>query len=969
MEKTEDIYNPLKGMAINFIQFNIDKGKKIKYEELDGYINQICKVAGVEETNEIHKRLLTDLEYQFNITHTSGGAIFNDYNKIGDWYDHADIPDKYFWNRYKQYLINNSSIDLRSINLLDEKTLPQIMNCLSNPKDQPESKELRRGLIIGDVQSGKTATYTGLICKAADAGYRVAILLAGTTESLRKQTQSRIDEGIVGLTIRRNGKKLERVNVGVGLDNKIARATSYTSCANDFVGNSGNIASSLGSHNSLVLFVIKKNVSVLQKLHDWLKKQNLDKVRQWIDQPMLMIDDEADNASVNTKNVETDPTRTNKLIRQICNLFRVATYVGFTATPFANVFIDPDSVDSMRNADLFPEHFIYTLPTPSSYIGANRIFFEEGDHHYNLRYINDIEEPDYTSEEFREAQEDDIDALNTGSFYYRHKKEWHGILPNSLKEAIYCFFLTNAVRDMRGQISKPRSMLVNMSRFVKVQRYITEYVQGVYKQFENTIRFDFKDDNSENEGLPLYKILKSLWGKHFANITDVSFDRIIRKETLIAAVGNIEIMTVNGKSASKLNYKENPSLRVIAIGGLALSRGLTLEGLTVSYFYRNTATFDVLMQMGRWFGYRPGYDDVCEIWISSVSASWYAEIAKASNELKDQIRTMFAQRLTPKDFGIMVRDDCDDLQITASNKMRKAFDLKMLFSFYGRMVDTPYVSRNVANNKINIEFANKFAQKLIDSNYSLKFADVEVHKDDDVLDPSIGASRYFADVPKSLVLEFLHDIKVSLVNPNFNVKNLLEFIDDENTKGVDKWDIVFEGGDSEKHLQIDSLNFINCASRVICYHDRNVIQISSRRRILGTREGKFALGPSQIKEATEAQIKVWMDEDHQTREEAEKRDIPLNSFFKYLPKRKPVLIIMLIDPKPFKDKKDPTKQENETVKDFRKDLGTDQLVAFAIGFPGVKDAAKAKKFKVNKIYYELQMQDAEEVEEDDNEEK
>lgn len=196
-----------------------------------------------------------------------------------------------------------------------------------------------------------------MLCKATDAGYRVAILLAGTTESLREQTQSRVDEGIVGLSTRKNGKTEETVKVGVGLDNQIPKATSYTSCANDFVKNSNNIAASLGSHNSLVLFVIKKNVSVLQKLKTWLEKNNLDAVHQWIDQPMLMIDDEADNASVNTRNDETDPTRTNKLIRQICNLFRNATYVGFTATPFANVFIDPDSVDSMKNADLFPPAF------------------------------------------------------------------------------------------------------------------------------------------------------------------------------------------------------------------------------------------------------------------------------------------------------------------------------------------------------------------------------------------------------------------------------------------------------------------------------------------------------------------------------------------------------------------------------------------------------------------------------------
>ena len=234
-------------------------------------------------------------------------------------------------------------------------------------------------MIIGDVQSGKTATYSGLICRAADAGYKVVILLAGTTESLRQQTQERIDEAVVGITIKKVGKIVQPAKrVGVGLDNKQLRATSFTSCANDFVGDCDKISTSINAHNSLIIFVVKKNVSILNKLYKWLHDQNVDPIYGYIDTPMLLIDDEADNASVNTRKDETDPTKTNQIIRKICNLFKNATYVGFTATPFANVFIDPDSVDSMKHADLFPEHFIYTLPTPSTYIGAKRIFYEDG---------------------------------------------------------------------------------------------------------------------------------------------------------------------------------------------------------------------------------------------------------------------------------------------------------------------------------------------------------------------------------------------------------------------------------------------------------------------------------------------------------------------------------------------------------------------------------------------------------------
>ena len=219
-----------------------------------------------------------------------GNVIFDDYDSRQEWYSNEDIENPYFWNKYKALLLANPSFNIKSINLLDEDTLPNIMNCLGNPNDKFEGKRFRRGLIIGDVQSGKTATYSGLICKAADAGYKVVILLAGITENLRQQTQERIDESIIGITYKKQGRTvLPPQRVGVGKDNQELRATSFTSCVNDFVGNHDKIAMSLNSQKSLVVFVIKKNVSVLQKLHKWLKDQNLDPVKGYIDIPMRPI--------------------------------------------------------------------------------------------------------------------------------------------------------------------------------------------------------------------------------------------------------------------------------------------------------------------------------------------------------------------------------------------------------------------------------------------------------------------------------------------------------------------------------------------------------------------------------------------------------------------------------------------------------------------------------------------------------
>jgi hypothetical protein len=948
----DDLYISLKQIAFAFIQADKSTGKEIKFENINSYVDRATSLFPMMCDENIKKRLFVDIEYQFKITHAKGNVIFDQYDDKQNWYSNDSIKEPFFWNRYKALLLSNPSFNIKSINLLDEDTLPNIMNCLGNPNEKFEGKRFRRGLVIGDVQSGKTATYSGLICKAADAGYKVVILLAGITESLRQQTQERIDEGIIGITNKRVGRQVITETIGVGKDNKGIKATSFTSCVNDFVGNHDKIALSLNSQNSLVVFVIKKNVSVLEKLHNWLRDQNLDPIKGYIDVPMLLIDDEADNASVNTKKDETDPTKTNKLIRKICTLFKDTTYVGFTATPFANVFIDPDSVDKMQNADLFPEHFIYALEAPSNYVGASKVFYEEGPYYHNLRYITDIEEPDYTSEEYLDMLENDIDSLNSGPFYYRHKKEWDGILPDSLTDAVLCFYLANAIRDLRGQHSAPRSMLVNMSRFIKVQKVITNYIENFHNEIVDDIRFNFNDKSSKNKKLPLFKRLEKLWNQHFSNVTDISFERVIKKENIMNAIEKIKVVVVNGsKQSSSLDYRTNKSLRVIAVGGLALSRGLTLEGLLVSYFYRNTATFDVLMQMGRWFGYRNGYDDIFQIWTSRVSAEWYAEIARSSQELKDNIKDMYDQRLTPKDFGIKVRDNCEELQITAANKMRTAKGLDLRYSFYGNIYDTPYLSFNIEHNRNNLRETKLLVKSLFDAGYKFRFADLINKAQKDVNDVNDGSSRFFENVPKSVVISFIEKIKCSMANGNFNIPNILDFLNNPDNINLDKWDLVIEGGDSKYKVPIEGLENIKCVIRSIYYGTRNVVQISSRRRALsGSAEGRYALSKKQIEKVTNQYTGGG--------------NIPLKAYFEYLPNRKPIFIILPIKPKVTKPE---NQKEYKSLTKFMEELNDDLIIAFAIGLPGVKGVENAVHYKINKVYQRLNIEDAEEEEVDDGE--
>ena len=372
MKISSDEFNDLIMVIKRRIGVDKRNGKTIKYEDIDSYIDKGLEFIPISLTDEDRAEVFRAIETEEAIKHTKGNCIFDDYDDPHNWYEHAEIEDEHFWRLYSKYLLEESSLDDKSIDILDKKTLPAIMNCLCNPKEAHEGRRLIRGLVIGDVQSGKTATYSGLICKAVDAGYKVVILLAGITENLRQQTQERIDQGIVGLEIKRDDiTKIEKPKrVGVGKYDKQLLASSYTTQSSDFVGQKDSIFVSLEAQRSVVLFVVKKNVSVLTKLHNWLKYNNYDHSEECVNAPLLLIDDEADNASVNTSKDETNPTKTNAIIRKICNLFKTASYVGFTATPFANVFIDPDSVDEMKNADLFPEHFIYTLPTPSTYIGA-----------------------------------------------------------------------------------------------------------------------------------------------------------------------------------------------------------------------------------------------------------------------------------------------------------------------------------------------------------------------------------------------------------------------------------------------------------------------------------------------------------------------------------------------------------------------------------------------------------------------
>lgn len=538
----------------------------------------------------------------------------------------------------------------------------------------------RRGLVIGHVQSGKTANYTGLIARAADAGYKFIVVIAGIHNNLRKQTQERIDEAFIG----RSSDPENRRSIGVGLDPGYPHPATLTNVNEDF--NKNTAAKSgwkINDFSKPIILIIKKNVTTLTALHKWLRALNAEGDGRISDVPMLLIDDEADNASINTNKEDIDPTRTNAMIRRILGLFAKSCYVGYTATPFANIFINPDAYDEDVREELFPRDFIYCLDAPTTYFGAEKVFLNDETSQSIVKPIDDCE-----------------DFLP-----YRHKRDDPvPELPPSLYRALDEFIVARAIRNLRGQTSKHCSMMINVSRFVPVQKAVRDFLSLREKKIREAVRTNYLMPESVSSANGYMQGLKQVFDAEYA---DSGFTWPEVKAALNSVFDHLHLYVINSKSDEVLDYtryeKEGVGLTAIAVGGLSLSRGLTIEGLTVSYMYRNTKMYDTLMQMGRWFGYRPGFEDLCRVHLSRDSINWYSHIAAAAEELTQQVKRMRRDGLSPKDFGLYVRSHPDSLLITAANKMRSGQEVTVEQTFSGRLRESYVVSTDPDVNARNFE--------------------------------------------------------------------------------------------------------------------------------------------------------------------------------------------------------------------------------------------------------------------------
>ena len=768
---------------------------------------------GENITSAEKDKLVKYLESQFDVTMHIGAVIQEEFEP---WLESARVSiEPYFWDRYKR-LLQKKGFGLRVIPKLDQIT-DKILGLLENPLKQGAWE--RKGMVVGHVQSGKTANYTGLICKAADAGYRLIIVIAGTQNNLRSQTQARIDEGFVG----RDSSRLLRTDpginryIGVGKYDHRINPITLTNTSSDFNKRTAEMLGlGLDNVNVPIILVIKKNYRTLENLIGWLKEHNAIIDTGIEHHPMLMIDDEADNASINTSKDPDESTRINSLIRETLNLFHKRCYIGYTATPFANIFINPDSEEEMLGGDLFPRDFIVSLDPPDNYVGPEKIFGENSDL-YIIRYIDDYE-----------------DLLPI-----RHKIDYVMTdLPSSLHQAVFTFILVIAVRLLRGQIKKHNSMLVNVSRFTNIQSQVRNSLHEYLQKFIQQIRFNYAkpvDDALKN---PLIKKLYEHWKKEFSE-KEFGWDEV--QSVLLDAAAPVKIIEINSKSNDTLDYENyiTDGLNVIAVGGFSLSRGLTLEGLSISYFLRNSIMYDTLMQMGRWFGYRLGYEDLCRVFMPSLAAGWYAHISEATEELKTELRQMELANLTPKDFGLKVRSHPDSLIVTARNKMRTGEKVTRLIDLSKTLIETHRLFGSHSEIKQNRNLLLILIGKL-----------------NEIKSPEFTKAKNYLweNVPVELVTGFLSGYRNHPASIRTSTIPVVEYINKRKRDELGKWDVVIINKDGVKNSDKEQLHgiVVGCQDRSAGTRSEQLsdcIIVGKKARVGSTRDEKEGLSQREMDKA------------------------------------------------------------------------------------------------------------------------
>lgn len=657
---------------------------------------------------------ISDYFTRFN-TNYCDEALIGQHRPQDPWYAGPNESTSSHWIKLCGILKSSKGWSDEMVDNLNESS-NSVVSKLANPNLE-DSLHIK-GLVLGYVQSGKTANYSAVITKALDAGYKFIIVLSGIHNNLRYQTEARLRQEIVGPSDDK-ADPITRMDKDGDFDGKVAQSVNRT----------------LGSKDGFGIAVLKKNATVLRKFNTWLSDAREEVLS---DCRVLIIDDESDQASINTKkNPELDSTAINKQIKAIIKRFRIASYVGYTATPFANILIDSTIED-----DLFPKDFIIALKKPVSYIGAEEIFgFLNRDGEYSpgmpvVRSINQIDEIESINDE-----DENLDELTS-----------------SMKLAIDTFILAGALRLSRGQ-RKHISMLFHCSHLNTEQSTLHNAIEDYVR--DKKVAIKRQPDEELHQYHELYK-------NDFKTTTEsmgVSADNLKDHElisNLKLFLEKLKTILDNSKSDHRLSFEND--FWGIVVGGNTLSRGLTIEGLTVSYFARSSKMYDTLMQMGRWFGYRPGYLDLKRIFITDQLKFHFYEMATSEISLRDELSIMAQNNESPISFRLRVRQH-PGMKLTSSNKMRTAGYGPTSFS--GRRALPDFIRLHDENvSKINQNSVENLLAKIKSQSYPVQQKNFKMFR----------TSHTYRNIPKEIILQFLEDFYISEANTLGNKKDLVSYI-------------------------------------------------------------------------------------------------------------------------------------------------------------------------------------------------
>ena len=742
----------------------------------------------VSDSDQLKKILYEEITQESS----SHNVIMPEDVRKRDWWTKLKTSkgfSKGYWDRYYDYLTAKPGWSTTSIQDLDDST-DEVMNALANPRKG--GLEERRGLVYGDVQSGKTAHYIGLINKAYASGYKIIIVLTGMQNSLRSQTQSRVDEEVLGYeTSSEVQYELQAMQNIIGVGTVISNADVGPLQSITNRDEKGDFSKKLttGSFMPPYIIITKKVSGVLTNIISSLQKNT---IAQVVDgkkiipatYPALIIDDEADQASVNTKNMEIsdDPSTINGKIRKLLNIFECKSYVGYTATPFANIFIPYRTDDDVYGKDLFPKDFIAKAPRPELYVGAKE-FFGLGDEEVTpMPLLRNIEEGKTFLSETK-------------------KDDPVGNLPDELKEAVKFFLLSTAVRNLRGQRNKPNTMLVHIVRFVDQQKTLKKKIDGyIHEEIYNYVKFGDKEIRNKFEQIynddyiPTTKKLKAGFPKYTDGCEEIAFTKVWKEICDIIEKDEFKVWAINGKSDDSLIYKNHKGepFNVIAIGGDKLSRGLTLEGLTISYFTRAASAMDTLMQMGRWFGYRPAYLDLCRIFTTADLAMKFEAISYSTANLAEQFDDMNILGSDPEHFGLKVATH-PSILISARNKVRTGEDYQSDFSY--KLTQTRLVDADPVIIEENYQTVNNFLSSL--DQHRLDYCSMEGKKY--IPSENKKGKTYWVGVPGTLVANFFDKYHTSKSATKASSRHIADYIREMNKyNGLTDWTVCLCGNDKKQ---------------------------------------------------------------------------------------------------------------------------------------------------------------------------